>query len=132
MSDSNQNPFAAPQTGMSSASGWSGDPQSSPKIEAVIKEANQFWIALLLCLFCSGIGSLIIGVWYIVRLFQWNGLARANPALLERGAPPGSLPFRFQTARTKLIIGVCAGFAILLVQIALLAIWVATAEPRRL
>jgi hypothetical protein len=40
------------------------------KVNAINKDAGQFWLAMLLCLLCSALGSLIIGmVFGIVILF---------------------------------------------------------------
>jgi hypothetical protein len=100
------NPYAAPQVEIPPA--WAANPEQK-KIEAVIKDANQFWLAIVLCIFCSGIGAILIGPWYFFRLLQWGSIARAQPALLDPNVPRGSLEQRFQSARWKLIVGICVG-----------------------
>jgi|LakMenEpi03Aug12_release.lakeMendotaPanAssembly.Ray.scaffolds.fasta_scaffold26815_2 hypothetical protein len=82
-------------------------------IQVIIKDAGQFWLAIILCLLCSGIGSLIIGPWYISRLLQWSKLKNKYPALMDP-APPNTLPTNFQNAQWKLIVGITFGGIILL------------------
>ena len=92
------------------------------KIEAVIKDAKQVLLAILLCFLCSGIGFIIIGPWYFVRLMQWRKLSRNHPALIATAAVPGSLQQRFQSAKKRLIIGlVVGGILFALVVLAFLA-----------
>jgi len=79
------------------------------KIEAIIKDARMVAIAVLLCLLCSGCGFIIIGPWYLVRLLQWNTWATNCPALLDPNAEYGSLPQRFQSSKSRLIIGLAIG-----------------------
>ncbi|MDP1562198.1 MAG: hypothetical protein Q8M16_12535 [Pirellulaceae bacterium] len=67
------------------------DPADRKKLDVVIKDAGQFWIAIVLCILCSAIGSIIIPFWYLARLIQWNGLAKKYPALTVNGAPEGSI-----------------------------------------
>ena len=111
------NPYAAPATDSTAASHGNVDPASLKKIEAIIKDAGQFWLAIIICIVCSGVGSIIIGPWYLVRLIQWNSMAQAQPRLLERNVPRGSLAQRFQSAKIKLIIGMSFGAVILLLVI---------------
>jgi len=113
-----QNPYASPQPDAGYASPEIAEKATMAKIEAIIKDAGQFWLAILLCIFCSALGSLIIGPWYFVRLLQWNSIARAQPMLLEPTVPKGSIAQRFQTARIRLIIGI--GFGVLMVILVLL------------
>jgi hypothetical protein len=87
------------------------------KIEAVIKDANQFWLAILMCIFCSGLGAIIIGPWYFVRLMQWNSIARAQPILLDPQVPRGSIEQRFPSAKWKLIVGISFGAFIFLLTV---------------
>lgn len=100
------------------------------KIEAIIKDAGQFWIAILMCIFCTGLGSVIIGPWYLVRLLQWNSLAQREPLLLDRTAPRGSVAQRFQAAKGKLIAGMVVGATIFLLAVVAMAVAVATAKHR--
>ena len=79
------------------------------KIQGIVNEAGQFWLAIILCLFCSGLGMIAIGPWYGIRLFQWYSMSKQHPQLLAPGHPPGSLPKRFQSAQWKLWVGLSAG-----------------------
>ena len=85
------------------------DPLVEERVEAVIKDADQFWIAILLCLLCFGFGFLLIGPWYIVRSLQWTSLAKNYPSLRDSSAVPGSLAKRFQKSRWKLLAGMIGG-----------------------
>ncbi len=94
------------------------DPALLAKINAIVKDAGQFWLAMILCLCCSALGSLIIGIWYSVRLTQWNAIAKSQAWLMVPNAPTGSLPAKFQSAKTKLIIGMVFGFVVLFAVLA--------------
>lgn len=112
MTSDSDNPYMPPTSdpGLgSSPMPGSADPATMKKIEAVLKDAGQFWLAIVLCCICTGWGMLIIGPWYLVRLIQWSTLGREQPWLMDRNAPPGSLPRRFQAAKIKLIIGLVFG-----------------------
>jgi hypothetical protein len=117
--DDQPNPFAPPTpvTDSPAASQAQFDPAAVKKIEAVVKDAGQFWLAILLCIFCSGLGAIIIGPWYFVRLLQWNALAKHQPMLLDPSVPRGSLAQKFQSAKVKLIIGMCFGAVILVLSV---------------
>jgi hypothetical protein len=107
------NPYATPQTDVTAAPTTAHvDPATLLKIEAIIKDAGQFWLAILLCFVCGALGPIIIGPWYLVRLIQWNALAKAQPMLIDPNVPPGSVAQRFQSAKTKLIIGMSFGAVI--------------------
>ena len=96
------------------------DPATLKKVKAVVKDANQFWLAILLCVLCGGgMGMLIIGPWYLVRLIQWGSLAQQQPMLMDRDVPRGSLAQRFQSAKIRLIIGLGFGALMLASQFAL-------------
>jgi hypothetical protein len=114
------NPYAAPETDSTAASQGNFDPTSLKMIEAIIKDAGQFWLAIIMCIVCTGLGALIIGPWYLIRLIQWNSIARAQPMLLAPNVLRGSLEQRFQSAKIKLIIGISFGAVILLLLILLL------------
>ena len=88
-----QNPYAAPSSAEPSHDPLPVDlnPKDLAKVEAVVKDAGQFWLAIILCVVCSGIGALIVPIWYLVRLLQWRYLANKHPALLSTGATPGSI-----------------------------------------
>jgi len=124
MSSDQPNPYAPPETDpMAQAVPMQGpvDQAVVKKIEAIVKDADQFWMAILLCFLCTGLGMIIIGPWYFVRLLQWNSMARAQPLLLDPNVPYGSLAKRFQSARTKLIIGMSFGAVIMLLAILVFA-----------
>lgn len=84
------------------------------KIDAIIRDADQFWLAILLCFLCSILGMLLIGPWYLIRLLQWNAMANQEPRLLAQDVLPGSIAFRFQRAKIKLIIGFVVGMILTL------------------
>ena len=95
------------------------------KIVAIVKDAGQFWLAIFVCLVCSGIGGLIIPIWYLVRLLQWSKFAKKYPALVNSNAPTGSLPAKFRSAQWKLIVGLvfgCLIFLLLLAYVGLLVL----------
>ncbi|MEO1526663.1 MAG: hypothetical protein AAFX06_14600 [Planctomycetota bacterium] len=105
-------------------------PDVEKKIEAVIKDARQFWLAILLCFLCSGIGFLIIGPWYLVRLVQWNSLNSQFPGLQDPNALPGSIERRFQSSFWKLIVGLVAGVLLFMSVFFFVVLTAATATPR--
>lgn len=115
---SEENPYAAP-----SASPKSDvldedyrirlEARDHQKAEAIIKDAGQFWLAIIICIACSILGAIIIPIWYTVRLIQWNGLAKKYPALLASDVPAKSMQARFKSSQWKLITGVVAGLIIM-------------------
>ena len=115
MTSEQPNPYAAPRADFAAEITHKDniDPASLNKIEAIIKDAGQFWLAIIICLVCSALGSIIIGPWYFVRLMQWRSMAQKLPMLLDQNAPHGSLAQRFQSAKIKLIIGISFGVAML-------------------
>ena len=123
------NPYASPAYAdrTSDQLPFAIDPADRIKIDAVIKDAGQFWLAIALCILCSAIGALIIPFWYLARLLQWNGLAKKYPALTVQGAPPGSLQAKFQSSQWKLIVGIAVGGGIFLCVLAYFLILVAAA-----
>jgi hypothetical protein len=125
-----QNPYASPQADVTYASEAYADQATLRKIEAIIKDAGQFWLAILMCIFCTGLGAIIIGPWYFVRLIQWNSIARAQPMLLDPAVPRGSLAQRFQSARIKLIIGISFGALIFLLGFLLFVLFVMAMASR--
>ena len=127
MTANQPNPYASPESASSTASGLSIDPASLKKIEAIIKDAGQFWLAILMCIVCSALGSIIIGPWYLVRFLQWNSMSHAQPMLLEPNAPRGSLAQRFQSAKIRLIVGMSFGALIFLLVAVLFMISFASA-----
>jgi hypothetical protein len=101
------------------------DPADKKKMEAVMKDAGQFWLAIVLCILCGAIGSLIIPFWYLARLIQWNALAKKYPALTMHGAPEGSIQANFKSSQWKLIVGMVVGgviFLFLLLYIVILIV----------
>ncbi len=110
------NPYAPSSTAFHSPT-LEFEPAVQKKIEAVIKDANQFLLAILLCFLCSAVGMVLIGVWYLVRFLQWNALAKAYPKLMDPAAAPRSIAKRFQSAQWKLIVGMSFGFTLLIIFI---------------
>lgn len=90
------------------------------KTRAIIKDAGQFWLAILLCILCQAVGAVIIGPWYGVRLMQWKGISKKYPKLLTPNSPAGSLPQRFQSAQWKLWVGLAVGLLLAILVFGLL------------
>ena len=121
-----QNPYAAPTT--ADLGPATGGPLSIPaddlrKVEAVIKDAGQFWLAILMCFVCSIIGMVLIGPWYLVRLMQWSRLSKTYPQLMDPNVSRGSLPQKFQSSQWKLLVGLIVGLllGVLVVGVGLLS-----------
>ncbi len=116
------NPYAAPATEpVMSLSTNRFDPVTVKKVEAVIKDASQVVLAVLIGFLCTGFAWLLIGPWFFYRLLCWNRLAREYPSLLLGGAPVGSLEQRFQASRGRLIGGLIVGAVMLLFMFAAFA-----------
>ncbi len=96
------------------------------KIEAILSDAKQVGVAILICLLCSLIGSLLIGPWYYKRFKEWERYSRRYPVLLDPNAPYGSLSQRFRDARSKLQTGYIFGFIILLIGVTMILPFVVT------
>lgn len=109
------NPYDAPKHGGANMAGSGlGIPAAdTTKIEAIAKDAGQFWLAILICIVCSSIGTLLITPWYGVRLAQWYSMKNRYPQLMDPHAPPKSLAKRFQSAQVKLMIGIVFGIVML-------------------
>ena len=121
MNQPEDNPYAAPPSVPSPGQAIPELPAADQKkVEAIIKDAGQFWLAIILCILCNGIGSLIVPIWYGVRLSQWSRLGRQYPFLLTPGAAPGSLAQKFVSSRWKLMVGLLFG----LMMIGLLFLYV--------
>lgn len=104
------NPFAAPATTSTLRPEIASmDTRDRKKLDAVIKDANQFWIAILFCFLCSALGLIIIGPWYLVRLLQWNRLGNTYPELRQSAPQPGTIVQKYQSARWKLMAGLIVG-----------------------
>ncbi len=127
MNSDQPNPYASPAPAPASPAQF--DPVSQKKIDAIIKDAGQFWLAIIMCVFCTGLGSIIIGPWYLVRLLQWNSIATSQPLLLDPNAPRGSIAQKFQSAKTKLIVGMSFGAVFFLLALLFVVITIATAKP---
>ena len=121
------NPYAASAV-VSSAQVGSvvQDPMIIKKAEAIIKDAGQVLLAVLIGFLCTGLAAFVIGPFYLYRLFGWNKLAQQCPALLSPGSPPGSLEQRFQAAKGKLIGGVIVGGILLTLVMAVILMAVFT------
>ena len=126
---SEQNPYAAPASSLNAESPDEQfrirlDGQDHVKAIAIITEANQFWLAMFLSIFCVVFGSIIILIWYGVRLLQWSRLAKKYPELLATNPPPKSMQARFQASQWKLTIGIVFGLIIFsLLAVGLLSIF---------
>ena len=83
------------------------------KAEAIIKDAGQFWVAIILCVLCSLIGPIIVPIWYTVRLVQWNRLSNKYPDLMVAHVSRGTFQAKFQSAQWKLITGLVFGYLML-------------------
>ena len=117
------NPYASPAAtlgGNPNPNPYSLDPKDLTKVEAVIKDAGQWWLAVAISVLCSAIGFMLIGIWYFARLMQWRTLAPKYPVLLVPTADRTSLPSRFQKAKTNLILGMSIGAVLALCIFALL------------
>ncbi len=127
MSNDYSNPYAVSDTATSPRQVEDALPidiKDFKKVKAIIKDADQFWVAILLCFICTALGLIISGPWYFVRLLQWNSMARRYSFLTDVEAPTGSLTKKFQNAKIKLWIGMCFGavvFVLLLIAIGVLA-----------
>jgi hypothetical protein len=127
VSDQSENPYAAPTAESVPLDPFSGlqIPQNDrKKLNAVIKDANQFWLAILLCFVCSALGLVLIMPWYLVRLMQWRSLGRAYPILLQADPIVGSVPQKYQSARWKLMAGLIFGLFMVLLLLLLLGVGV--------
>ena len=130
MTTNDLNPYAAPQADSPFAPEGNLDPALLKKVEAIIKDAGQFWLAILMCVFCTGLGAVIIGPWYLVRLLQWHSIAQAQPMLLNPHVPLGSISQKFQSAKWKLITGLSFGAFIFLIVMASLLVLTLFGKPR--
>jgi hypothetical protein len=136
-SSSMQNEFDNPYA-PTNVTGYSDSPVTAlgipepdlKKAEAVVKDADQFWLAIILCFICSALGIILIGPWYLIRILQWQSLSSQYPILMDTNAPPKTLPYRFQRAKTKLIIGIAFG-GMIVGGIILFLIFVSFASPVR-
>lgn len=93
-------------------------PEDLKKAKAVIKEGDQFWVAILAMIFCSALGILLLGPWYFVRYLQWKSLAAKYPELTSSNSVRGSLPDKFLKAKLKLQI--CMGIGLVLLLLILI------------
>ena len=125
MTTEEPNPYSSPPVYAHAVSTENVDPALLKKIEAIIKDAGQFWLAIIMCIICTGFGGIIIGPWYLVRLLQWNSIARDQPMLLDPNVPRGSIADKFQSAKIKLIIGMGFGIIILSVVVVFIVTMVA-------
>ena len=79
------------------------------RAKAVVKDADQFWLAILLCFLCVALAPFLIGPWYLSRRLAWQSLGTKYPVLMDSSAPPNTFPGRFQRANTKLFIAFAFG-----------------------
>lgn len=83
--------------------------QEIEKIEAILKDAKQVTIGILMCLFLVAIGGFIIGPWYFYRAIQWNSFSKKYPFLVDPNAARDSLAGEFTSAKSNLYLGVIIG-----------------------
>ena len=107
---SEQNPYAppsviAPVDPLGDESSIKLDDSDQKRVNAIIQDAGQFWMATILCIVCVVIGLPLMAAWYAMRLWQWNRLAEKYPKLLASNAPRKSIQAKFQAARWKMIAG---------------------------
>jgi hypothetical protein len=122
------NPYAAASV-VSSPHGGTlvKDPVIIKQAEAVIKDAGQVILAVLIGFMCTGLAAFVIGPYYLYRLHCWNRLAQRCPALVAAGAPLGSLEQRFQAAKGKLMVGVTIGAILFAIIVGALTMAIFTA-----
>jgi len=111
--DTATNPYAAPTVASLQMQDHRYDPATQREVEAVIKDGGQVWLAVLIGFVCTAVAWIVICPWFLYRLHCWNTLSRNYPALLAPNVPPGSLEARFQSARSRLIVGVVIGAVML-------------------
>ena len=118
MSNEFQNPYSPPSAAVEPVKTTGGnipfEPGDEKKVEAVVKDASQWWLAIILCILCSAIGAIIVPIWYTIRLIQWYKYSSKYPQLMDPNAPAGMLSARFQSSNWKLIVGLVIGCVILL------------------
>ncbi len=112
--DQEANPYAAPQVESEADIGDDGKPIAmgidvEKKVKAIIRDAKQFWIAIICCFLCTPIACAVVIPWYFNRLKDWSKMAEADPKLVQKDSPYGATAKQFRSAKTKLKIGV--GFA---------------------
>ena len=113
------NPYAAPSAPASVPSAAYA-PAIVARAEAVIKDANQVWLAVLMGFLCTAFTWVLICPWFAYRLHCWSTLSRDCPSLLAPDVLPGSLEAKFQSARGKLVIGLVIGAVMLLMIVGVL------------
>ena len=120
---SDQNPYASPvstpQKPLHDPVPIDLEPKDRRKIKALISDAEGFWLAIVLSIFCYGIGAVALMIWYSVRLRQWRSFAKKHPALLAVGVPHGSLQAKFKSSYWKLVFGMAIG-SVLFIAIVML------------
>ncbi|MCA9105792.1 MAG: hypothetical protein KDA83_10225 [Planctomycetales bacterium] len=89
------------------------DDATRKTIEAIIKDANQLVVVLVMCLCLTMLGTLVVMPWYSFRLWQWYSLAGRHPSLMVYRPPLGSFADQFQRAKANLWSGLFIGFAFL-------------------
>ena len=79
------------------------------KAEAIIRDAELVWVALLMSFCTCGIGSIIMLPWYLWRFASWNMINGSHEELRSSLSADGELAVRFQRAWGKLVLGICIG-----------------------
>ena len=110
---SEQNPYASPSViapvdPANDESRINFAQADSATANAIIVDARGFWIVFLLSIPCFAFGPLMALV-FVMRLVQWNQLAKKYPQLLDSDVTRKSFEAKFKAARWKLITGVVVG-----------------------
>ena len=81
------------------------DGRDQSKLHAIIKDAEGFWLTIILCFLSFAIACPFVAAAYARRLNHWSYLAKKYPELLASGVPRNSIQARFKAARWKLVAG---------------------------
>ena len=114
---SEQNPYASPPVIPPSVPsvpehGIEIDAGDQVRADAIINEAGEVWVMMIMCIPCCLAGVLVLP-FYAIRLVQWNQLANRYPELVASNVPPKSFQAKFKAARWKLTTGLVIGGIIL-------------------
>jgi hypothetical protein len=89
------------------------DPVDRRTAEKVLRDADYFWVSILLMFFCAPLLTVILLIWYLGRLQSWTRLIATYPGLANPQTVYQSLPDRMQKAKLKLQITIGAGIFML-------------------
>ncbi len=91
------------------------------QLEAVIKEAGQVWLVVMLSFCCGPLSILLVAPWYGIRLQQWIGLATDFPELNDATNRHWQA-VQFRSAKIKLLVGLVVGFTAFLMSFSIVVI----------